>query len=136
MAKNCNFNTMHPFVTKRVHFSGYWAIVSELNGRKNLIIESLLQWYSSKWNATIWGWFVSLLTVAFFTISSQKGTTIWRLYPFIIINFYYIRTTLICSIVISIFVSPVFIDLFFLLILRRKLFISFLINSSNRKSFI
>ena len=68
MAKDCNFNTMHPFVTKRVHFSGYWAIVSELNGRKNLIIESLLQWYSSKCNATTWGWFVSLFTVSFFKV--------------------------------------------------------------------
>ena len=43
MAKDCNFNTMHPFETKRVHFAGYLVIVSELNGRKNLIIESLLQ---------------------------------------------------------------------------------------------
>ena len=51
MAKDCNFNTMHPFVTKRVHFSGYWAIVSELNGRKSLDdAEYAKEEFREKWN--------------------------------------------------------------------------------------
>ena len=37
MAKDCNFNTMHPFVTKRVHFSGYLVIVSELKSRSTVL---------------------------------------------------------------------------------------------------
>lgn len=51
MAKDYNFNTMHPFVTKRLHFSGYWAIVSELNGRKNLDdAEYAKEEFREKWN--------------------------------------------------------------------------------------
>jgi len=47
MAKDCNFNTMHPFETKRVHFFIYKVIVSELILKANLSDDMLIPFYVS-----------------------------------------------------------------------------------------